>query len=110
MMFTLLYGYNTDKKETEETTLTKVAEAIHAGYVKGVIVRGDKVEVYHKDEKRLIGIAKKEGYATPITETLVNLGVTSEELRAIALEVKEETGFAYLLRGPFPLFFSPPSP
>ena len=106
MMFTLLYGYNTDKKETEETTLTKVAEAIHAGDVKGLIVRGDKVEVYHKDEKRLIGIAKKEGYATPITETLVNLGVTSEELRAIALEVKEETGFAYWL-GVFSPFLFP---
>ncbi|OGG58942.1 hypothetical protein A3C89_03590 [Candidatus Kaiserbacteria bacterium RIFCSPHIGHO2_02_FULL_50_50] len=105
MMFTLLYGYGTDKKNTEDTTLTKVAEAIHAGDVKELVVRGDTVEVHHRDEARPVGIAKKEGYATPITETLVNLGVTAEELRAIALEVKEETGLAYWLGVLSPFLF-----
>ena len=105
MMFTLLYGYGTDKKNTEDTTLTKVAEAIHAGDVKELVVRGDTVEVHHRDTARPVGIAKKEGYATPITETLVNLGVTAEELRAIALEVKDETGAAYWLGVLSPFLF-----
>ena len=62
MAFTILYGYR-DTEVTEETTLTKVADAIHAGDVRELVVRGDIVEVRHKDGDVPIGIAKKEGYA-----------------------------------------------
>ncbi len=95
------------KEEIEEISLSRLAVDISGGEVERVIVRGYGVEVFYRDEEEL----KKETRIEDrigLTETLVNFGVTPEELRAVEIESKRQEGFSYWMMtfGPFilPLF------
>lgn len=102
----VVYNYAVEQKRTtEDVTLSQVVDALHAGIVRELIVRGDVVEVYYIDTAKPTGIAKKEGYGTPVTETLANLGVTAEELRRVSLDVQEESGFKYWVSTLLPFIF-----
>ncbi|MCA9356569.1 AAA family ATPase, partial [Candidatus Nomurabacteria bacterium] len=50
------------------------------------------------------GVAKKEDDAA-VTETLTALGVTTEKLNAVKIDVQNETGFAYWLSTFAPFLF-----
>jgi cell division protease FtsH len=78
----------------EELTLSQVVEHVKKGEVKEIIVRGSMLEVSYKDETRTPGETKRETDAA-VSETLTNLGVTTEELSSIAIDVQRETGFGY---------------
>lgn len=103
------YSYFAEQKEeVNEVSVSEIATAVQAGEVKEIIVRGSTLEVTYTDETRSKAEAKKETDAA-VTETLTTLGVTSEQLRAVTIDVQNETGFAYwagtLLPFLFPILF-----
>jgi|GEM_PF-119102 len=93
------------REEIEEVSLSQLARDVSSGEVERIIIRGHDVEVFYADELEMIS-RKEDGVS--ISDTLVNYGVTSEELRAVEIEVKRQTGFAFwaMTLGPFliPLF------
>ncbi len=88
----------------EELTLSQVVEQVKNGEVKEIVVRGATLEVAYKDETRNPGEAKRETDAA-VSETLTNLGVTSEQLASITIDVQRETGFGYWLSVMAPFIF-----
>lgn len=106
VLVTALFSYITDNRvEPEELTITDVVEQVKAGEVGTIIVRGAILEIDYKDDTRTPGEAKREVDAS-ITESLTNLGVTTEELAGITIDVQRETGFMYWL-GQFAPFLFP---
>jgi cell division protease FtsH len=102
---TAVFSYLTETKVTpEEIAVTDVVGQVKAGEVESIIVRGAVMEIDYKDETRTPGEAKKEVDAS-VTETLTNLGVTTEELSKIKIDVQRETGFLYWLSQFAPFLF-----
>ncbi len=105
ILLVAVYSYVVDKQEKpEEISVSEIAAQIKAGEVKEIIVRGSKLEVSYNDATRKQAEAKKETDA-PITETLTNFGITAEQLSAVKIDVKNETGFAYYLATFAPFLF-----
>ncbi|MGM0482624.1 MAG: ATP-dependent zinc metalloprotease FtsH [Patescibacteria group bacterium] len=102
LIYSLLFEH---KEEIEEISLSRLATDISEGEVESVIVRGHDVEVYYEEgEEKETRIEDR----VSLIDTLVDYGVTSEELRAVEIEAKRQDGFSYWLMtlGPFilPLF------
>lgn len=109
VMFLILimaaFSYLSEQNQKpEELTLSQVVEQVKAGEVKEIVVRGSTLEVSYKDETRNQGEAKRETDAA-VSETLTNLGVTSEQLATITIDVQRETGFAYWMSVFAPFLF-----
>ena len=105
VLVTFVYSYLSESKEMpEELSISQVVEQVKAGEVKEIIVRGSGLEISYNDESKTKGKAKKENDAA-ITETLTNLGATTEELSRITIDVQNETGFAYYAQVFAPFLF-----
>jgi len=105
ILVTALFSYLTENQvEPEELKITDVVEQIKAGEVDTIVVRGSTLEVSYADETRNSGEAKREVDA-PVTESLLNLGVTAEELSGVNIDVQRETGFGYWLGQLAPFIF-----
>lgn len=105
VMLTAVYTYVTENKTVpEELSVSQIAEQVKAGEVSEIIVRGSQLEVNYTDETRNSGEAKKETDSS-ITETLINLGVTTEQISTITLDVQNPTGFSYWLSNLAPFIF-----
>ncbi len=100
LMVVLIYSLLSSQENIEEISLSRLANDISASEVESITVRGSAIEIMYIDgterESR-----KEDG--TALSETLVNYGVTSEELRVIDIDVKHPTGFGYWMMtlGPF---------
>lgn len=106
IFITAVFSYITETRtEPEELTLTEVAQQVKAGEVKTVVVRGDTLEITYKDETRNEAETKRETDAS-VTETFTNLGVSTEELSGVQIDVQRETGFLYWF-GQFAPFLFP---
>ncbi|QQR65453.1 ATP-dependent zinc metalloprotease FtsH [Candidatus Kaiserbacteria bacterium] len=102
---TFLYSYATDTNgEPEEYSVSQIAEQIKNDEIKEIVVKGTALEIHYKDETRTQGLSKKENDAA-ITETLTNLGVTSEQISRVAIKVQNESGFKYWLSNLAPFLF-----
>lgn len=100
------FSYITDTRtEPEMLTISDVVTQVKAGEVKEIIVRGALLEVNYVEEGRTPGEAKREVDAS-VTDSLTNLGVTTDELNTISIDVQRETGLAYWL-GVFAPFLFP---
>jgi len=89
------FSYLADSSEKpEELSISEVVTQVKAGEVAEIVVRGSALEITYTDETRTKGEAKREVDAS-VTESLTNLGVTTEELAQIKIDVQRETGFAY---------------
>lgn len=100
-----IYSYATDKTgKPEELSISQIAEQVKQDEVKEILVKGSTLEIRYNDETRTQGISKKENDAA-ITETLVNLGVTTEQISNVAINVQNETGFKYWLSNLAPFLF-----
>lgn len=105
VMLTALYSYLVEGQvEPEKLSVSEIAAQVKAGEVKEIIVRGSELEVHYTDETRNQGEAKKETDAA-ITETLANLGVTTEQIANITIDVQNPTGFAYWIGNLAPFLF-----
>lgn len=99
------YSYIAERQEEPvEASLSAIAEGVKAGEVSEIIVRGSKLEVSYKDDAKAKAEGKKEVDAS-ITETLANLGVTSEQIAGVTIDVQKETGFSYYLSTFAPFIF-----
>lgn len=96
------FAENQDKPD--ELSISQVATQVQEGQVKKLVVRGSELEVQYTDETRNLGLAKKENDAA-VTESLAALGVTTEQLRAVEIDVQNETGFTYWLGNVAPFLF-----
>lgn len=100
-----VYAHVTDTAEKpEEYAISAVAEQVKNGEVKEIVVKGSGLEINYIDTTRTPGTSKKENDAA-ITETLANLGVTTEHLSAVTIDVQRETGFRYWLSNLAPFLF-----
>ena len=88
----------------EEVTLSQVAESVKSGTVKSIIVRGDTLEVSYNDETKKHGTAKKERDSA-ISESLSKLGVSSDQVSKVSIDVQDETGFRYWFVSLAPFLF-----
>jgi cell division protease FtsH len=88
----------------EEYSVSQLAEQIKKDEVKEIVVKGSSLEVTYKDETRTPGVSKKEDDAA-ITETLTNLGVTTEEIAQVTIDIEQESGFKYWLSNLAPFLF-----
>lgn len=103
---TLVFSYLTENKVVpEELSISEVVKQVQAGEVSEIIVRGSKLEINYTDETRTTGEAKRETDAS-VSESLINFGVTSEQLNKIKIDVQRETGFSYWF-GQFAPFLFP---
>ena len=103
---TALFSFITETRvEPEELTITDVVGQVKAGEVDTIVVRGAELEVTYKDDTKNPGLAKREVDAS-VTESLTNLGVTTEELGEVTIDVQRETGFTYWF-GQFAPFLFP---
>jgi cell division protease FtsH len=95
------------QKSKEEVALSTLAQDIKAGIVSEVIVRGDEIEATYNDSE-ILRTTKKETDAA-FSDTLINYGLTAEELSNLTIDVQGESGFGYwvLITLPFliPLIF-----
>lgn len=82
----------------EPLALSELTTLVQSGEVERIIVRGDELEVelLETDEngEALTETSKKE-VGTALSETLVNYGVTPEQLSALTIEVKDPSSFGY---------------
>lgn len=105
VMLTAFYTYiSENQEEPEQLSISQIAEQVKAGEVSEIIVRGSELEVNYTDETRNSGEAKKETDAA-ITETLSNLGVSTEQISTIKIDVQNPTGFGYWLGQVAPFLF-----
>ncbi len=105
MLLTSVYSYVTNRMETpKEITVSDIAGQVKAHEVKGLVIRGEKIEVTYIDGARQRAEAKKETDAA-VTETLTKLGVTSEQLSGITIDIQNESGFRFWLVSLAPFLF-----
>ena len=91
-----------DSREITDPTISDVAASIQAGEVEEIVVRGQKVRITYIDEK--VGELRKDNIAS-FDETLLNLGVTAEQLADVGYSVKKETGLGYWMKTLLPFLF-----
>ena len=97
VFFLLLSIYSTVAERREATNniaISELAQDIKSGLVTQITVMGDKLEIDYKTEEKKE--SKKEVDAS-LTETLKNYGVATEELAAVKIEIKRQTGAGYWL-------------
>jgi len=81
----LFLGLFPSTDRLEEKPLSEVAADINSGKVKSILVKEDELEVSYKNGEVLA--SRKEGNTDLIT-ALIGLGVGTEELNAVEVEVK----------------------
>lgn len=81
-----------NRTETETVALSIVAQDIMQAEVSGITVDGNDLTVTYLDETEKE--ARKEVEAS-LTESLVNYGVTPEQLAVVNIEMKGPSGFAF---------------
>lgn len=91
----LMTGYSyfvENNKPKEEIALSQVAQDVRAGLVAEITVSGNDLALVYKDETEKKAM-KDPSAALP--ETLQSYGATPEELSAVSITIKGESGFGY---------------
>jgi len=86
--------YYSSPQSKEIIPLNQVVSDINSGNVTKIIIQENKLEIELKDGSKKT--SQKEGEAG-LTESLKNLGVDPEKLKAVSLEIKSEYGASYWL-------------
>ncbi len=80
--------------QTEQLSLNQLAQKINGGEVAAILAQGDDLTVTFSDSTRA---AVKKETGVGLTETLRNYGVDSAALRAVTLDIKDESGMRFWL-------------
>jgi len=103
VLLSFLYAtFSDEQKKPEEVSVSWVAQQVRSGEVEKIIVQGDKLSVTLIDETE--AVAKKERESS-LSETLVNYGVSQDDLSGVIIEVKNESGVGYWLMNLAPILF-----
>ena len=95
LVVSLLFSAILDNaKTTEKISLSQLAKKIHDGEVTRIVTHGNDLTVALKDGK---DVQVRKEAELGLTETLKNFGVEPAELRAVALEVQDESGLRFWL-------------
>jgi cell division protease FtsH len=93
IILSAIYSFYYSSPQTTETIpLNQVVSDINSGNVTKIAIQENKLEIELKNGTKKI--SQKEGEAG-LTESLKNLGVDPEKLKAVSLEVKSEYGASY---------------
>lgn len=96
MLITALYLTFNDssKKNIVDIPISELAVSVENGQVQSILVEGEKLTstFLNGEVKR----TKKES-GTSLTQTLSNFNISKEALQSVNIEVKNETGFGYIL-------------
>lgn len=93
----LAYSLITDSSEGEQVSLSELTADIRSEEVTQIVISGDNLEITYAEEQDgepVVRTAKKEAN-TALSETLVNYGLTAEELSRVSIEVQDEGGFRF---------------
>ncbi|OHA88286.1 MAG: cell division protein FtsH [Candidatus Zambryskibacteria bacterium RIFCSPHIGHO2_01_FULL_43_25] len=91
----ILYSAITEgRSKNPQISISELAQNISAGEISKITVEGSKLTADYSDG--VVKESKKESDIA-LSETLVNYGVTAEELRAVELDIKEQSGFVFWL-------------
>lgn len=93
---------NSVTKKVEEVPISQLSTDIKTGLVKSVMVKGEILDLEYKNGDKKIS-KKESGMA--LTETLVNYGVTKDQISAVKVEIKNEGGFGYWFLNLSPIIF-----
>ncbi len=93
---------NSASKKADEISISQLSADIKAGQVKAVTIHGDSLDVEYKEGDSKIS-KKEPGEA--LSQTLVNYGVTKEQVSAVNITVKNENGLGYWLINLAPIIF-----
>lgn len=85
-----------------EIPISELSTDIKSGLVKSIVVKGDSLELEYKNGDKKIS-KKEEGEA--LLQTLVNYGITKQEVSNIKIDIKNETGLGYWLLNLSPIIF-----
>src|SRR3989344_5537673 len=76
----------------KDISLNQLADFINSGQVKRVEVNGSAIQIILADDSR--AISEKEGEAS-LTQTLTNLGVSSEKMQKVEFRVESQSGWQF---------------
>lgn len=91
--------YNSSFTPIEAIPLNQVVSLINEDKVTKITIQSNKLEILLKDETKKI--SQKEGEAG-LSESLKNLGVDTNKLKGVALEIKDESGIMYWIENLLP--------
>ncbi|MFZ2621199.1 MAG: ATP-dependent zinc metalloprotease FtsH [Minisyncoccia bacterium] len=99
-----LYSFisSSTSKKTEQIALSDLTSDIKSGLVTTIIVRGDTLEANYKSGTTTTS-KKEEGVA--LSQTLVNYGLTKEEIAKIKIDIKNENSLGYWFINLSPIIF-----
>lgn len=89
-------------RDVLEPTISEVVSSVQDDQVVSIEVSGRNVTVTYTDEQ--VGELQKDPI-TPFDETLINLGVTADDLARLDYSVVKEGGFGYWMRQLLPFLF-----
>ena len=78
----------------DKIAISQLATEITAGTVSEIVVKGEILEILYTDETEKE--SKKES-GTALTDTLVNYGVSLEELKDVKIDIQNPSGFLFWL-------------
>ena len=95
MLITATYLAVSDSgKVIPELPISDLAKNVSTGEVKKILVEGEKLTITFQNDE--IKKSKKEA-GSALSQTLFNYGVTGEALGKTEIEIKDESGFLFLL-------------
>jgi len=97
-IFTL---YNTPYEKIKEIPLSELATQIENDEVAKIVVKENNLNIELKDGTKEKSYKEKE---SSLTQSLINYGANQEKLRAITMEIKENSGLSFWLSTLLPFF------
>ena len=100
MLITAVYLVVSDNgKAVPEVAISDLAKSVSAGDVKNIVVEGDKLTITYQNAD--VKTAKKE-VGSALSQTLFNYGVTPASLAKTEIQIKDESGFMFVLVNSLP--------
>lgn len=87
-------------REVPIIPISELASSVEKGEVKYILVEGSKLTILFNDEVKKK--SKKESESS-LTESLINYGVAPENISKVSIEIKDESGFGYILLNILPI-------
>ena len=90
-----IYSFVEEQRRVkDEIPLSMLVADIRAGRIEHVAVMGEKLEITYTDDSQKF--SKKE-VGSSFSETLINYGVTTNDLSRVTIEIKNPSGIGYWL-------------
>lgn len=100
LVYSLVSSFSSS--EPVQIPISELSTDIKSGLVKTVLVKGDALELEYKNGDKKVS-KKEEGEA--LLQTLVNYGVTKDQVSTVKIEIKNESGLGYWLLNLSPVIF-----